>query len=248
MSDLPFYQYAFAQSDCRVREIGPGVDSRFPVERIDEGSIAAVVSRVGWDRFNSERLHGKTAEDIRWLGVVLPLRLGTVFCTQDSLRAILTRHRPTVADFLRRFCGRQEWSVKLYWRKRALETMAGHAGLPSPHYLVATQTATDGPTQTKTRLDGHRELCAAVQQTLLTVERRLSAKAEHCRRIRASSGAWNDRKEEMVFNAVFLLSSSAQENWLEAIQRVRQEIAPQNLLLEASGPWPPYHFCPSLEF
>ena len=96
MNDLCYCQYAFTQPECRVQEIGPGVDPHFNVELICEGPIAAVASRVGLDQFDPERLQGKTAEDIQWLGkiaarhneiicqaatssAVLPLRLGTVF-------------------------------------------------------------------------------------------------------------------------------------------------------------------------
>ena len=134
MNDLHYYQYAFAQPDCRVQEIGPGVDARFDVELIGEGPIAAVVSQVGLDQFAPEKLQGKTPEEIRWLGqiaarhneiicqaanssAVLPLRLGTVFRTRDSLRATLSRHRPAVADFLRQLGDRQEWGIKLYLKK-----------------------------------------------------------------------------------------------------------------------------------
>jgi hypothetical protein len=102
MNDLCYCQYAFAQPECRVQEIGPGVDPHFLVELIREGPIAAVTSRIGLDQFDPEKLQGKTAEDIQWLGkvaarhneiicqaanssAVLPLRLGTVFQSRDSL-------------------------------------------------------------------------------------------------------------------------------------------------------------------
>ena len=65
-----YCQYAFTQPECRVKEIGPGVDPRFCVELIREGPIAAVTSRVGLDQFTPERLQGKTAEDIQWLGKI----------------------------------------------------------------------------------------------------------------------------------------------------------------------------------
>ena len=152
MNDLCYCQYAFAQPECRVQEIGPGVDPRFHVELIREGPIAAVTSRVGLDQFAPERLQGKTAEDIQWLGkiaarhneiicqaagssAVLPLRLGTVFRSRDSLQAMLVRCRSTVAKFLKQLGNRQEWGVKLYLEKHRLEPIPGHTGPPPPHYL-----------------------------------------------------------------------------------------------------------------
>jgi hypothetical protein len=92
-----------------------------------------------------------------------------------------------------------------------------------------------------------RELRADMQQTLQTVEQRLSAKAEEYLRIRTLPGELTGRSEEMVFNAAFLLPSASQASWSAIVESVRQEVSGKGLLLELSGPWPPYHFCPSLE-
>ena len=195
MSDLCYCQYAFARPKCRVQEIGPGVDPHFNVELIREGPIAAVTSRVGLDQFSPERLQGKTAEDIQWLSkiagrhneiicqaanssAVLPLRLGTVFRSRDSLQAMLVRCRSTVTKFLEELGNRQEWGVKLYLEKGRLEPIPGHTA-PPPHYLAMTggkpppanqrrdekmdlsPSATSGTsylTKRKARLDSRREL------------------------------------------------------------------------------------------
>jgi hypothetical protein len=264
MNDLNYCQYAFAQPDCRVQEIGLGVDARFPVELVCDGPIAAVVSRIGLDHFVPDKLQGRTADEVRWLGqiaarhneiicqaaqssTVLPLRLGTLFRSRDSLRAALARSGPTVVGFLRRFRQRREWGVKLYWKKSPRESMMQHAGPAAPHYGPAARTGTGYLTQKKSELTERRQLRAGVYETLQTVEQRLSARAEDYRRIRTLPSELTGRSEEMVFNAAFLLPSSAQEPWSEIVERVGQEISGQGLLLELSGPWPPYHFCPSLE-
>jgi hypothetical protein len=51
----------------------------------------------------------------------------------------------------------------------------------------------------------------------------------------------------MVWNAAFLLSRSARDAFQAACGRLRSEWAPQGVILESSGPWPPYHFCPPLD-
>ncbi|MBU4270881.1 MAG: GvpL/GvpF family gas vesicle protein [Planctomycetes bacterium] len=264
MSDLHYCQYAFARPECRVKEIGRGVDPHYNVELVREGPIAAVISRVSLDRFSPARLQGKTAEDIQWLGevaaryneiicqaasgsAVLPLRLGTLFRSLDSLRATLVRCRSTVAEFLQQLGDRQEWGVKLYLAKLRMEAMPGHKGLPPPHYLNQPQTGTAYLTRKKAQLDGRRELRAAAYRSIQTVEQRLTGIAEHCCRIRNLSGELTGRSEEMVFNAAYLLSSSGKDEWLNALDDISRDIHDKGLLLEVSGPWPPYHFCPKLE-
>jgi hypothetical protein len=286
MNDLCYCQYAFTQPECRVKEIGPGVDPRFHVELIREGPIAAVTSRVGLDEFAPERLQGKTAEDIQWLGqiaarhneiicqaaassAVLPLRLGTVFQSRDSLQAMLLRCGSTVAEFLKRLGDRQEWGVKLYLEIRRLEPIPGHTGPPPPHYLPGTSPSVDKKapaahqrqadnvssgtsgtaylTRKRIQLDNRRAERANLYQTIQNVEQRLAGKAEHSCRIRNLPSDLTGRTEEMVFNAAFLLPSSAQASWLEIAQSISRDVQNSGLMLEVSGPWPPYHFCPSLE-
>jgi hypothetical protein len=292
MIDLCYCQYAFAQPMCRVQEIGPGVDPHYQVELICEESIAAIVSRVGLDQFAPERLQGKTAEDIQWLGkiaarhneiicqaaassAVLPLRLGTVFQSRDSLQAMLVRCQSAVAGFLERLGDRQEWGVKLYLDKRRPEPIPEHNGPPPPHYLGpqrATCPSRDGKTpladerwaenpnpspsatsgtayltRKKTTLDSRREQRVCVYRTIQRVERSLTSSAEHCCRIRNLPSDLTGREEEMVFNAAFLLASSSQADWLQAVQEVHRDVQSKGLVMEVSGPWPPYHFCPSLE-
>jgi len=178
---------------------------------------------------------------------VLPLRLGAVFHSQDSLQAALARCRPTVAGFLQQFRQRQEWGVKLYGKTFQREDLAGHAGPPSPHYDTAARTGTDYLTRKKAQLDTRRQLRTAMHRTVQTVEECLTGKAEQYCRIRTLPSDLTGRSEEMVFNGAFLLPRAAQAGWLEAIDHLRQDVHGKGLLLELSGPWPPYHFCPSLE-
>ncbi len=264
MSDLCYCQYAFARPECRVQEIGPGVDPRFNVELIREGPIAAVTSRVGLDRFAPERLRGRSAEDIQWLGEiaarhneiicraaasspVLPLRLGTVFRSRDSLQAVLARRRSAVAEFLKQLGDRREWGVKLYLKKRRLEPVPGHTGPPPPHFMGPRRPGTAYLTRKKAQLDSRQAERAGAYRTIQSVEQRLAGKAEQCCRVRNLPSDLTGRPEEMVFNAAFLLSSSSQASWVEIVENIHRDVQGKGLELELSGPWPPYHFCPNLE-
>jgi hypothetical protein len=292
MGDLSFCQYAFALPDCRVQEIGPGVDPHYRVELLCEGPIAAVISRVNFDEFSAERLEGRTPDDMQWLNkievrhnaivcqaarssAVLPLRVGTVFRSRDSLLAALVRCQSAVARFLKQIGDRQEWEVKVYLEKRRPEPVPGHNGPPAPHFLrrrreigesfddrafsanerraeyaAAPQSPERGIaylTRKMADLDGRREFHGGLDQMIQIVEQRLANRAERYCRIRNQPVEQTGHCQEMVFNAAFLLPPSSQASWLETIQSVDRDIQRKGLVLEASGPWPPYHFCPSLE-
>ena len=102
-------------------------------------------------------------------------------------------------------------------------------------------------TQKRAQLNSRRELRASVNQTIQSVEQCLASKAEHYCRIRNLPSDLTGRTEEMVFNAAFLLPASALACWLETVQSVDRDVHGKGLVLEVSGPWPPYHFCPTLE-
>jgi hypothetical protein len=258
MSDEHYYQYAFSQADCRVEGIGPGVDPRFDIELIPTGPIAAVASRVGLDQFDVEKLEGRSAEDIHWLNqvavrhneivrqaagssAVLPLRLGTIFQSRESLLAAVTHCQQAVADFLQALGDRQEWAVKLYVQN---DRITGR--LDGPHLNDAVTSGAEYLRRRGAELRRCREMQIELQREITTVEARLAARTDRRRRVRRLPDALTGRREKMVFNAAYLLPAADVEPWLATVHETRDTIQKKGLLLEVTGPWPPYHFCPEL--
>ena len=232
---------------------------------IADGPIAAVASRIGLDRFDPARLQGATAEDVRWLGevaarhneiicraaessAVLPLRLGTIFRSPrfPAGRALALPRQAWPNSCNASAIGGSGASNST-WRSSASTTAGAVAGPPSPHYLPPARTGTDYLTRKKAQLESRRELRAAMQRTVRAVEECLAGKAEQY--LPHPHAAERPDRPQRGNGLQRGLSSapSAQEGWLEAIDRVRQDVQGKGLLLELSGPWPPYHFCPSLE-
>jgi len=127
----------------------------------------------------------------------------------------------------------------LAWSSHKLDLSPFPATLSRPgvEYLARKRAA----------LDAHRETQVDLQQAIEYVEQRLGGQAGSYCRVRILACNLTGRKEEMVFNAAFLLSPSALEHWLETAAEMRGELRGKGLLLEWSGPWPPYHFCPALD-
>ncbi len=147
------YLYAFAWATCPDLKIGPGVDARFEVELIRHGQLAAVASRVGFDRFGQERFEAKTVKDVQWLrclalrhrqiigevvahGPVMPLPLGVLFHDRPSLLWRMSRCEVKVAEFLHDL-DRQERRV----------TVFAHAGIRAtlPPYHFGPAVEMSGP-------------------------------------------------------------------------------------------------------
>ena len=50
----------------------------------------------------------------------------------------------------------------------------------------------------------------------------------------------------MISNGAFLVSRVRQHAFHAACERLRREFQAKGLIVEVTGPWPPYHFCPAL--
>ena len=97
------------------------------------------------------------------------------------------------------------------------------------------------------RLERRRQVDAMVRQAALTVEACLKGISDAWHRLRPLTTALTNRSEKMVWNGAFLLSRFAVNSFHAACERLRSELAPKGLIVELTGPWPPYHFCPSFE-
>lgn len=264
MPDHHFYQYAYVWPDWSPADIGPGVDPRFEVELVRDKPIAAVASRVALDQFDVQRFEGKTTEDISWLqrvairhdeiicqatrsSPVLPLRVGTVFQSRSSLLAAASRVQKTVFEFLNTVRDHQEWTVKMYLEKNAAPDFSGHnrslrfdrgenhsAGA---HYMM----------RKKAQLQQSQERRTDLKREINNVEKQLKFSADAACRARLLSNDLTGRPEQMVFNGAFLLAAPQVRAWLAEAERIREFVRRAGLLLEVTGPWPPYHFCPTPE-
>jgi len=272
--DEHYCLYALTWADCpadhdheymvpdMVPDFGLGVDPRFPVELVRYGRLAAVTSRVGLQSslagapagFDLAKLQEGTA-DLPWLSKVavrhneiiatvarhlpvLPMRLGIFFTSRSSLIAKLAPYEANTAEFLRRIEDQQEWAVKIYCTSLDARSFDGpaHAG-GGTQYLAA-----------KGRLALRRQQAqAAVRQAVLTVEARLQGITDSLHRLRPLPNTLTNRPEKMIWNGAFLLSRSTIRAFHAACEQLGSELAPGGLLVELTGPWPPYHFCPSFE-
>jgi hypothetical protein len=274
----PYYLYALSPPEPPADRLGPGVDPRFAVELVPAGPLAAAASRVGLDEFDPKKLQQGSA-DLPWLSkvairhneiiaalaqrrAVLPMRLGTIFQSRDSLLARLKPYEPQAVDFLRGLGDRQEWAAKLYIetdpRQRTPQGGQSHfhgdntgvRGGDADAVKIGTVPTAGGAAYLAAqglRLRRRRQVETAAKTAAATLEDRLGRLADSWRRLRVLPHVFSNRPEQMVSNAAFLLSRSKLDAFQAGGEQLRRELAPQGLIVELSGPWPPYHFCPSFE-
>jgi len=243
---------------------GQGLDGQSPLEVADFQDLAAVWSPVPVDDFSgpdaAERLR-----DLAWIGPrvirhqevvagvmrhspVLPARFGTIFSSPANLEKLLQDHHDTIDKFLEGVTGKEEWALKgLLNRSGAKEKLfslklahdAARLGALSPgkRYFQEQRlrAACDQELQ-RWLQEVCRELWADLRDFVVEVrERRLLS--------REAAGSGRD----MVLNWAFLVPEKAVPSFRTRIREANARHSHRGLVLECTGPWPPYSFTPALE-
>lgn len=250
--------YAVTRADAKDADSSPlavrGVAGE-DVRVLTEGSLTAVVGSVDARRFGPDVLAGHL-ENLDWLagtarahdavvaaaaarGPVVPVRLATLFSSDDGVRELLRSRRDDFQSALAAVTGRSEWGVKAYVDPDSLADAlsaadtTSAAGAPSgagSAYLMrrratlaarqsAQSTASEWAQQIHDRL---RPLCAA------------------SRLHPAQDPRLTGRRDWMILNAAYLVDQERTGPFHDLVRQLTEWQA--GLDVELTGPWPPYSF------
>lgn len=226
-----------------------------------EGSLTAIVGSVDTRRFGPEALAGNL-EDLDWLadkarihdaviaavaasGPVVPLRLATLFGSDDGVRDLLRSRGDDFRRALEAVTGRTEWGVKAYvdpdslagplnaQQASAEDTARRRQGAGSAYLLRrrAQLAARESAESTATKWSRHihaqlRQVCAA------------------SRLHPAQDPRLTGRPDWMILNAAYLVDQERTEPFHALVQQFTEW--QEGLNVELTGPWPPYSFAASM--
>ena len=79
------------------------------------------------------------------------------------------------------------------------------------------------------------------------IYRQIAPQCVDAKRNKSLSKEATGKKEKMTLNAAFLLEQTGAGFFKQKIDNMAAFYEPQGILIEISGPWPPYNFCPEFE-
>ena len=258
--------------DVELMPVGrvAGVASRVGLDQFDTNKLEAGTTDLAWLGKVAVR-HNAVIDTLAGVFGVLPLRLGTLFDSRFSLIRRLTQFEAVAADFLERLGDRQEWAVKVYSQDGRADRPPAPGDCPNspgttgaawsakmepgtpcmPSRVQAGGTSQDSGTQylAARRFEGERrqQARAFMEQELAALEGQLPPAADSWCRLRPLPTTLTGCENKMVWNGAFLVSRTGWPAFAEACADLHRRLYPKRLLLDVTGPWPPYHFCPSLE-
>lgn len=192
--------------------------------------------------------HAAIVQKIMLAAPVLPVKFATLFDSLDSLQKVLTTHSVEIAKHLDVLLNKCEWAVKVFLKediaKRQLSSLDAEIAdfmlaMPvSPGARYLQQKKLDDILASKLRLwiDSQvKKFC-----DVLTPHTHASAA------LRLLSAKASGRSERMVFNSSYLIAQDCLSAFRSQISSLSSSALVDGFVIELSGPWPAYNFCPDL--
>jgi hypothetical protein len=265
MADQAVYLYCFTHSSIKTDPELVGIGGRATVGCIEAGEVAAIYSVVPLEEFTGEAAekrmtdpawvvprackHEQVTEEVMKGSPVLPVRFGTVFASPQALARLLAANAAEIARFLDYIADKEEWSVKFFmdaetaaaWRAASdpllAEKRARMSDSPGARYLQEKQLRTQARRQA-------RHDCVALTET---IQAQLEKLWLDFLPLKLQDSQASGRIPEMILNGAVLLYRDLVVAFRDLIEETNKRYVEQGLAAEAVGPWPPYHFCATLE-
>jgi hypothetical protein len=257
------WAYCVLRSDEPLPEEVRGVADAGPLERVEAGDLAAVVSRVPLDQFGETPLR-ENLNDLDWLErvaraheavldralaqtTIVPLRLCTIYESEQSVRDMLEREHDSFAEALDALAGREEWGVKLIadGRRLADEARSRDAEVAALDDELGTRTG-GGAYMLRRRLERHiREavdsLCTELAEQ---VHAELQDWASDSVVLPPQNPELSGHEGRMLLNGAYLVEIERVDGLRALVAELEARHRELGARIELTGPWPPYNFLP----
>jgi hypothetical protein len=180
--------------------------------------------------------HEGVVEHVARAGTVVPMKLFTLFTSDERALGHIRRRRRSLERLLRRVAGRQEWGVRVGFdearalsRHRDRRRPRGARLGPGAWFLARKREehVAAGGLRSSARLEAER------------VFRALARKADAARR-RAPLAV--EGTPRVLLDAAFLVRSRRGPGFRAAVRAAARRLADQGCIVTLTGPWPPYNF------
>jgi len=244
------YVYAVIRSPGKPapRAWPRGMPGSGPVRLVDAGKrlwlVAGSVPRGDYD----EAAVAEGLRKLEWVGpralahesvvgqflcapAVLPMRLFTLFGSDESAVEHVRRHRRRIERCLDRIAGREEWGLRLTLDDKAADAGAGFAG--------AGQSGTSYLARKRELLGDGRERQRVARARARQLYGELAREAFQAKRRGGKDGL---AQPGLLLDAAFLVSTRRKATFRAALDEHAGELHDAGIAFTLTGPWAPYNF------
>lgn len=226
-------------SPPRLLDVGGGVwlvAATAPLAAYGSEEIQARLSDLSWvsDRALA---HEAVVEHFTGAGAVLPLKLFTLFASDERALAYVRENRGTIDRSLDRVAGCVEWGVRVRLDDaRAREVLAREVSQGDGGRSAGTAFLL----RKKLEQDASRELAGRLRAEMDETFNELAEGASES--LRREPAASPEQGGRLLLDAAFLVPVQRGGEFEAVVERCASRLAPRACEVTLTGPWPPYHF------
>jgi len=200
-----------------------------PLPQYGEASIARGLQDLDWVT-RCAIAHESVVE--RWIRAqaVVPMKLFTIFESDERALAYVRQQRRKLDRIIRRVAGRCEWGVRIRLGSLPVPERRARRATSGTGYLAAKKRIRDSAQEQGTRGQSRANAAFAA----------LSSRAAEARR--HSPPAGGQVPSRLLLDAAFLVATDRVAPFQAAARRLARELKGDGFGLELTGPWPPYNF------
>jgi hypothetical protein len=249
------YVYCLIAADRRpaARRRFPRLPGMGPVRLLDVGrDLWLVVADAPLDRYGEETINRKLS-DLDWVSraavvheavvesfidqrAVLPMKLFTIFTSDDRALDQVRGDRRRFDAMVKRVANHIEWGVRVTLMRAGAKSV----GLRRPGLPKAARTGVSYLSRKKAQRDAALELAEHARETVAELYDRLAARSTLARRRMASE--LPAQGGPLLLDGAFLVPRSRGTAFRALVTREARRLGRVGYQITMSGPWPPYTF------
>jgi hypothetical protein len=204
-----------------------------PLDQYNESAISSGLANLDWVS-RVAVAHEAVVESFVAAKAVLPMKLFTIFKTDERALEHVRSQHARIASLVKRVANQQEWGIRVVLDR----TLAAVA--PKKKAAAARSTGASYLAQKKAQRDASKELASRARDTVASLFDRLAARASDAKRRSASE--LPAQGGPLLLDAAFLVPRARAAAFKALASRESRALARQGYGLTFSGPWPPYTF------
>ena len=236
------------------------VNSESKNAAVAHNGLAVIYDHVSEDEFGQEvisehlknmewvnekvMIHQNKLEEIAQTQTVVPLKFGSIFKTEESIKQMLKERNDQFKGLLEKFEGKKEYGIKLFYQQDQLNSwLDAHSELQSTNRQMASVSDGSAFLLKKKKEELQKKLNKELlNETRQNVYQFISSIAQDILVSKEVDQSLSGRPEKNFLNLALLIDADSLRSLKEFVQKEADALSEKGMLMELSGPWPPYSF------
>ena len=180
-------------------------------------------------------MHEKIAERMMMRFTVLPMRLLTIFPSEEKVLAVLEKHYDVFMENFERLLGKAEFGLKVLWPSEKIKEGISSSAIGNPDYGTASDMS-----QAKSYMKEKYAKYKIEEAFLLEAKNHIEFIDKFFSGIVSEKKLMKLQTKRMLLNASYLVYHNRHDDLRYAFEKLKK--ARPEFYYQFSGPWPTYNF------